>query len=68
AELGATTMLYAATAEDVRPDAFVGPRTLGLRGDPGPSWRAPWTRNTTAAQRLWTASEELTGIRYGAHE
>lgn len=68
AELGATTTLYAATAEDVRPDAFVGPRALGLRGDPGPSWRAPWTRNTTAAQRLWTASEELTGIRYGALE
>jgi NAD(P)-dependent dehydrogenase (short-subunit alcohol dehydrogenase family) len=66
AELGAAPTLYAATSDEVHPDAFVGPKALGLRGAPGPAWRAPWTRNTTAAQRLWAASEELTGTRYGA--
>lgn len=66
AELGAAPTLYAATAEGVRPDSFTGPRILGVRGTPGPSWRAAWTRNTTAAQLLWAASEELTGVRYAA--
>ncbi|EST36299.1 hypothetical protein N566_16510 [Streptomycetaceae bacterium MP113-05] len=65
-ELGAAATLYAATSEDVGPGAFVGPRILGLRGSPGPSWRAPWARDPEAARRLWQASEELTGVRYGA--
>lgn len=68
AELGAAATLYAATSHEVGPDSFVGPRILGVRGAPGPSWRAPWTRNSTAAGQLWAASEELTGIRYGTPE
>jgi hypothetical protein len=36
------------------------------RGTPAPSWRAPWTLNDTAGQRLWAASEELTGVTYDA--
>jgi hypothetical protein len=39
---------------------------LAVRGAPGPSPRAPWTRNDVAAELLWTASERLTGVRYGA--
>ncbi|MGW7518928.1 oxidoreductase [Streptomyces sp. NPDC054796] len=66
AEQGASPTLYAATSPEVRGDSFTGPRFLGLRGGPGPSWRAPWTRNDVAAERLWAASEQLTGVTYGA--
>lgn len=34
------------------------------RGAPGPSKRAPWARNDRAAERLWAASERLTGVTY----
>lgn len=63
---GAAPTLYAATAPGVRPDSFFGPRVLYLRGAPGPSWRAPWTMNDVAGERLWEASEHLTGVRYVA--
>ncbi|MDN3020369.1 oxidoreductase [Streptomyces sp. S.PB5] len=64
AEAGALPTLYAATAPDVSPDSFTGPSFGGWRGSPGPSWRAPWTRNDRAAERLWAASEQLTGVSY----
>ncbi|MFF7048610.1 oxidoreductase [Streptomyces griseorubiginosus] len=66
AEAGALPTLYAATAPDVSPDSFTGPSLAGWRGSPAPSWRAPWTRNDEAGQRLWSASEELTGVTYDA--
>ncbi|MFJ3418789.1 oxidoreductase [Streptomyces sp. NPDC086082] len=62
AEAGALPSLYAATAPDVRPDSFFGPRIAMWRGAPAPSWRAPWTLNDAMGQRLWAASEELTGV------
>ncbi|MCI3269826.1 oxidoreductase [Streptomyces cylindrosporus] len=64
AEAGALPTLYAATAPDVRPDSFTGPSFMMWRGAPAPSWRAPWTLNDTAGERLWVASEELTGVSY----
>ena len=64
AEVGALPSLYAATAPDVRPDSFYGPRVAMWRGAPAPSWRAPWTLNDLMGQRLWAASEELTGVVY----
>lgn len=64
AEAGALPSLYAATASDVRPDSFFGPRIAMWRGAPAPSWRAPWTLNDAMGQRLWAASEELTGVVY----
>ncbi|GGR75223.1 oxidoreductase [Streptomyces aureoverticillatus] len=66
AEAGALPTLYAATAPDVRPDSFTGPRFLAWRGTPAPSPRATWTRNNTAGERLWAASEALTGVTYAA--
>ncbi|MEU0024568.1 oxidoreductase [Streptomyces sp. NPDC006335] len=66
ADAGALPTLYAATAPDVLPDSFTGPSLGGWRGAPAPSWRAPWTRDDRVSQRLWTASEELTGVMYGA--
>ncbi|MCQ4082009.1 oxidoreductase [Streptomyces sp. RB6PN25] len=64
ADAGALPTLYAATAPGVRPDDFIGPRWQGWRGSPVRSWRAPWTLNDVAAERLWSASEQLTGVRY----
>ncbi|MGW1888992.1 oxidoreductase [Streptomyces sp. NPDC002004] len=66
AEDGALPTLYAATAPGVRPDSFTGPRFQGWRGAPAPSWRAAWTLNDTAGDRLWTESERLTGVTYDA--
>lgn len=63
-ELGAAPTLYAAAAPEARNGSFSGPRILGLRGGPAPSWRAPWTRDDTAAELLWAASERLTGVTY----
>ncbi|MFF1696186.1 oxidoreductase [Streptomyces sp. NPDC058257] len=66
ATAGALPSLYAATAQGVRPDSFTGPRVLGWQGAPGKSWRAKWTLNDAAGERLWAASEGLTGVRYAA--
>ncbi|MFD9306643.1 oxidoreductase [Streptomyces sp. NPDC060048] len=60
---GALPALYAATAPGVQPDEFIGPR-LGWRGAPARSRRAKWTLDDTSGQRLWTASEKLTGVTY----
>ncbi|MER5372103.1 oxidoreductase [Streptomyces sp. NPDC002553] len=64
AEEGALPTLYAATAPGVRPDSFTGPSRPMWRGAPGPSWRAPWTLEDRAGERLWTESERLTGVRF----
>ncbi|MET9292492.1 oxidoreductase [Streptomyces sp. NPDC003077] len=63
AETGALSILCAATAPHMKPNAFIGPRT-GLRGGPSTSFRAPWTTDNTTSERLWTASEQLTGVTY----
>ncbi|MGW7366580.1 oxidoreductase [Streptomyces sp. NPDC054841] len=64
AEMGALPTLYAATATGVQPDSFTGPRIQGLRGTPTKSWRAKWTLNDVTGERLWVASEQLTGVPY----
>lgn len=62
---GALPTLYAATAPGVRPDEFIGPR-LGWRGAPARSWRAKWTLDDKSGERLWSASEKLTGVSYAS--
>ncbi|MEU5399007.1 oxidoreductase [Streptomyces sp. NPDC005963] len=64
AAAGALPTLYAATAPDVRPDSFTGPRIAGWRGAPGPSMRAGRTRDDERAERLWAASVAVTGVAY----
>ncbi|MEU2113084.1 oxidoreductase [Streptomyces sp. NPDC019507] len=64
AEAGALPTLYAATAPGVRPDSFTGPRPMGRRGAPTGARRAGWTLNDVAGERLWAASEQLTGVTY----
>ncbi|MFF3976888.1 oxidoreductase [Streptomyces sp. NPDC001828] len=66
AESGALPTLFAATAPGVRPDSFTGPSVMMWRGSPARSWRAGWTVNDVAGERLWAASERLTGVTYGA--
>jgi NAD(P)-dependent dehydrogenase (short-subunit alcohol dehydrogenase family) len=64
AEAGALPTLYAATAPGVLPDSFTGPGVAMWRGAPAKSWRAGWTVNDAAGERLWAASEQLTGVTY----
>ncbi|MER5438530.1 oxidoreductase [Streptomyces sp. NPDC002790] len=64
AAAGALPTLRAATAPDVRPDDFYGPRVAMWRGAPVTSWRASWTVNDAAGERLWAASEQLTGVDF----
>ncbi|MFF8020379.1 oxidoreductase [Streptomyces sp. NPDC007896] len=65
-DAGALPTLYAATAPGVRPDSFTGPSFAMWRGAPASSWRAGWTRNDAVGERLWSASEQLTGVTYDA--
>lgn len=62
---GALPTLYAATAPGVRPDEFIGPR-FSVRGAPHRSWRAKWTLDDKSGERLWAASEKLTGVSYAS--
>ncbi|MFI5860645.1 oxidoreductase [Streptomyces sp. NPDC051546] len=62
---GALPTLYAATAPGVRSDEFIGPR-LGWRGAPARSRRAKWTLDDKSGERLWGASEKLTGVSYAS--
>ncbi|MET7512540.1 oxidoreductase [Streptomyces sp. NPDC005480] len=64
AEAGALPTLYAATAPGVRPDSFTGPSLMMWRGAPAKSWRARRTLDDVAGERLWAASEQLTGVTF----
>ena len=63
-EQGALPTLYAAVA-DIPGDSFAGPSHLGhMRGAPQLITRSAAARNPDLARRLWTASEQLTGVRF----
>jgi NAD(P)-dependent dehydrogenase (short-subunit alcohol dehydrogenase family) len=65
ARAGAWPTVYAATHPDLHGGEFVGPTGMGgQRGAPGVM--APYrnARDERTADRLWTVSETLTGIRY----
>ncbi|WP_320776462.1 SDR family NAD(P)-dependent oxidoreductase [Streptomyces sp. CRN 30] len=57
-------VLYAATTPGIRPDSYTGPSRAPRGGAPVPSWRAPRTRDDATAERLWAASERMTGVAY----
>ena len=64
-EKGALPTLYAALA-DVPGDSFIGPDGFQeLRGAPTIVGRTKAARDGEMAAKLWTASEELTGVRFG---
>jgi NAD(P)-dependent dehydrogenase (short-subunit alcohol dehydrogenase family) len=60
---GALPVLYAAVA-DVPGNSFAGPSHLmHMRGAPQLIDRSPAAQDLDLARRLWTVSEELTGVR-----
>lgn len=64
-EMGALPTLYAATAPDVQGGSYYGPGSWGgLRGYPVKVRSSDRSYDTTVAAKLWTVSEELTGVRY----
>jgi len=60
---GALPTLYAAVA-DIPGGSFAGPGILGLRGAPKLVARSAAARDATVARRLWSVSEELTGVSF----
>ena len=64
AAMGALPTLYAATA-NIPTDTYIGPDGfMEQRGYPKIVGRTSAARNAADAARLWTASEELTGVQY----
>jgi NAD(P)-dependent dehydrogenase (short-subunit alcohol dehydrogenase family) len=65
AAMGALPTLYAATFPAIRSGDYVGPDGFGeQRGHPKLEGMNASARDDEAANRLWTVSEELTGVRY----
>jgi len=61
---GALPTLYAATA-DLPGNTFAGPSGFGgMRGAPAPRARSKAADDAEAARRLWTVSEQLTGVKF----
>ncbi|WP_028649985.1 oxidoreductase [Nocardiopsis sp. CNT312] len=64
AAVGALPTIYAAT-QDVPGAALAGPKGMGgMRGAPALASRSEAAWDSIAARRLWTVSEELTGVRF----
>jgi NAD(P)-dependent dehydrogenase (short-subunit alcohol dehydrogenase family) len=62
---GAQPTLYAALGDDIQGGDYCGPRSLGeMRGDPIKVSSSRRSRDEAVAARLWTVSEELTGVRF----
>ncbi len=60
---GAWASLYAAT--EAEPGSYTGPQRLReQRGPIGPARRQRRARDEQLAQKLWTLSEEMTGVSY----
>jgi NAD(P)-dependent dehydrogenase (short-subunit alcohol dehydrogenase family) len=65
AEMGALPTLYAATVVDLPSGSFIGPNGFaGMRGHPHLVTASGRAYDEGAARRLWSMSEELTGVRY----
>jgi NAD(P)-dependent dehydrogenase (short-subunit alcohol dehydrogenase family) len=63
-EQGALPLLYAAVA-DIPGDSFAGPSHLmHMRGAPELIKRSATAQDTEIARRLWTVSEQLTGVTW----
>lgn len=63
--MGALPTLYAAVADDVQGDDYIGPRGfLNFWGYPKKVGRSKAARDAGAAKRLWDVSAELTGVGF----
>ena len=64
---GALPQLYAATAPEVRGGEYFGPNGIAEnRGYPKKVDSTAASKDTDTAARLWSLSEELTGVTYDA--
>jgi NAD(P)-dependent dehydrogenase (short-subunit alcohol dehydrogenase family) len=62
---GALPMLYAATMPDVRGGEYYGPNGfMGMRGGPERQRSSERSYDRGTARRLWSVSEDLTGVAY----
>ncbi len=67
AEMGALPTLRAATDPTATGGQYYGPGSRGeLRGHPKPVSSSPASHHRATQQRLWAASEELTGVTFPA--
>lgn len=65
AAMGALPQIYAAVAPGVRGGDYIGPDGFGeLWGHPRAVTSSRRSRDVEAARRLWTLSEQLTGVAY----
>ncbi|MDP2287801.1 MAG: oxidoreductase [Actinomycetota bacterium] len=65
AEMGAMPSLFAATAPDLNGDSYIGPNGAGQwKGYPQLVDRSAAAIDFAAATRLWSVSEELTGVQF----
>lgn len=65
ASQGALPILYAALADKLKGGEFIGPAGFQqMRGHPTQVDSDDASRDENVADRLWQASEELTGVRY----
>lgn len=62
---GALPSLYAATAEGIEGGGYYGPsRMFEMWGSPKPAVKSARAQSDEDAERLWSLSEELTGVRF----
>ena len=66
-EAGALPTLYAATSPDAHGGEYIGPDGFGeLKGAPVVVQPRPQALDVAVGERLWTVSEDLTGVHYPA--
>jgi len=64
-DMGALPTLYAATSPQARGGEYVGPDGFkGFKGYPAVEQPRPQALDEAVAKKLWTVSEELTGVVY----
>jgi len=62
---GALPTLFAATSPDATPGGYYGPNGFQeLKGDPVPVKIAPAAKDPAVAKRLWSVTEQLTGVPF----
>ena len=65
AAAGALPTLYAATAPEAQGGAYIGPDGFNaFKGSPAVEKPRPQALDEAAAKRLWTVSEQLTGVAF----
>jgi hypothetical protein len=62
---GALPTLYAATSPEAKGGEYIGPDGfMEMKGSPTVVQPKPQGKDESVAKRLWTVSEELTGVVY----